>query len=124
MNSYRIVWEDEAKAREIELFADYACEAGVVEVRAIYARRVTFYDPESRKPIRTVAVHTSSGSDLLVRQYLAAREEAITTPRKFGSNWISAIPASPLRWPNSRRPIRSTPPPRQFAEAFFWGQQS
>lgn len=66
------------RKHEIELFADYACEAGVVEVRAIYARRVTFYDPESRKPIRTVAVHTSSGSDLLVRQYLAAREEAIT----------------------------------------------
>ena len=85
MSSYRIVWEDEAKAREIELFADYAYEAGVVEVRSVYARRVTFYDPESRKPVRVVAVHTRSGSELLLRQYLAAREEAITIAEEIRS---------------------------------------
>ena len=32
MHSYRIVWEDEAKAREVELFVHYRLDAGVVSV--------------------------------------------------------------------------------------------
>ena len=33
MHSYRIVWEDEAKAREIELFVHYRLDAGAVSIR-------------------------------------------------------------------------------------------
>src|SRR5262245_9748520 len=34
MHSYRIVWEDEAKAREVELFVHYRLDAGVVSIDA------------------------------------------------------------------------------------------
>lgn len=78
MHNYRIVWEDEAQAREIELFADYSVEAGVVEVQALRATRVTFYDADSKQVSRRLRVHTNAGSDLLAKQYLAAREEAMT----------------------------------------------
>ena len=37
MHSYRIVWEDEAKAREIELLVHYRLDAGVVSVQLVGA---------------------------------------------------------------------------------------
>ena len=78
MHTYRIVWEDEAQAREIELIADYSFEAGVVEVQALRATRVTFYNPEAKQASRSIRVQTQAGRDMLSRQYLAAREESTT----------------------------------------------
>jgi hypothetical protein len=74
MNAYRIVWEDEAKAREIELFVDYTLVSGVVQVGAIRPERVTFYNPETRQPLRSIAIHTRTGRRMLADQYLASRE--------------------------------------------------
>jgi hypothetical protein len=74
MHSYRIVWEDEAKAREIELFVHYRLDAGVVTVDEVRPTQVTLYNVEAKKPSRTVPVHTTTGRRLLADAYLASRE--------------------------------------------------
>jgi hypothetical protein len=76
MHSYRIVWEDEAKGREIELFVRYRLDAGVVSVDELRPTQVTLYDSESKQPSRTLPVHTPTGRRLLAEAYLATREAA------------------------------------------------
>jgi hypothetical protein len=78
MHSYRIVWEDEAKAREIEMFVDYALEAGVVAVREIRPMTVTLYDVDSKKPVRSLPVYSMTGRRLLAEAYLASRETELS----------------------------------------------
>lgn len=73
MRGYRIVWEDESKAREIELFVDYTLEDGAVQINGIRPQQVTFYCRQSRKPVRSIGIHTATGRRLLTEQYLAAR---------------------------------------------------
>ena len=74
MNAYRIVWEDEAKAREIVLMVDYALVAGVVSIESIRPTQITFYNPTTKSPARTLPVHTAAGRRLLEKQYLASRD--------------------------------------------------
>ena len=74
MNAYRIVWEDEAKAREIELFVDYTLVSGVVQVYAIRPAKVTFYSVDTKQPIRSIGVHTNTARRMLSKQYLATRD--------------------------------------------------
>jgi hypothetical protein len=74
MHTYRIVWEDEAKAREIELLVHYRLDAGVVTVDAVRPTQVTLYNRRSKKPLRTVPVHTATGRRLLTQAYLASRD--------------------------------------------------
>ena len=74
MHSYRIVWEDEAKAREIELFVHYRLDAGVVTIDQIRPMQVTVYNSSTRQPSRSVPVHTATGRRLLAAAYLASRE--------------------------------------------------
>ena len=78
MHSYRIVWEDEAKAREIEMFVDYVLEAGVVAVREIRPTTVTLYDADTKKAVRSLPVHTMTGRRLLADAYLSARETEVS----------------------------------------------
>lgn len=78
MKAYRIVWEDEAKAREVEIFVDYTLEAGLVQVEEVRPTKVTLYNSETKQPERTLPVHTPSGRALLSRAFLATRDEAIT----------------------------------------------
>ena len=74
MHSYRIVWEDEAKAREIEMFVHYRLEAGVVSIDAVRPQHVTLYNSSTKQPIRTLPVHTATARRLLAAAYLASRE--------------------------------------------------
>jgi len=74
MHSYRIVWEDEAKAREIELFVRYRLDAGVVSVDEVRPTQVTLYNKSTRQASRSVPVHTPTGRRLLAQAYLASRE--------------------------------------------------
>jgi hypothetical protein len=74
MHAYRIVWEDEPKAREIEILVYYTRESEQVEIDAIRPVRVTFYDATSGQPTRTLRVHTPTGRRLLADAYLASRE--------------------------------------------------
>ena len=74
MHSYRIVWEDEAKAREIELFVHYRLDAGLVTIDAVRPTQVTLYNRRTKKPLRTIPVYTETGRKLLTRAYLASRD--------------------------------------------------
>ncbi len=74
MHAYRIVWEDESKAREVEILVDYTLEAGIVTVEAVRPLNVTLYNPATGQPSRVLPVHTPTGRRLLTQAYLAARE--------------------------------------------------
>jgi hypothetical protein len=74
MHAYRIVWEDEAKAREIELFVHYRLDEGVVNIDAVQPTQVTLYCPAKKEPRRTLPVHTTTGRRLLAQAYLASRQ--------------------------------------------------
>jgi len=60
MKAYRIVWEDEAKAREVEIFVDYTLEAGLVQLEEVRPTKVTLYSSETKQPERALTVHTAS----------------------------------------------------------------
>ncbi len=74
MHSYRIVWEDEAKAREIELFVRYGLAAGIVSVHEVRPTAVTLYDKATKQPIRTLPIHTATARRLLAEIFLASRD--------------------------------------------------
>jgi hypothetical protein len=78
MHSYRIVWEDEAKAREIELMVHYRLDAGVVTVRDIRPTQVTLYNASTRQPTRSLPVHTATARRLLALAYVASRETDVS----------------------------------------------
>lgn len=78
MHAYRIVWEDEAKAREIELFVHYRLDAGLVQIDEVRPTQVTLYSAPTQQPIRTLRVHTATGRRLLAQSYLASRENEQT----------------------------------------------
>ena len=74
MHAYRIVWEDEPKAREIEILVHYRLDAGVVQIDAIKPTKVTLFADHTPHPTRVLPVHTATGRRLLAQAYLAARE--------------------------------------------------
>jgi len=74
MHAYRIVWEDEPKAREIEILVYYTRESEAVAIESIRPLRVTLYDRVSGQPSRELRVHTATGRRLLADAYLASRE--------------------------------------------------
>ena len=78
MHSYRIVWEDEAKAREIEVLVRYRLDAGVVIVNEIRPTQVTLYNASTKQASRSLPVHTSTGRRLLAEAYLASRETEVS----------------------------------------------
>ena len=75
MKAYRIVWEDEAKGREVEIIADYTLQAGLVQVEDIRPTQVTLYNTQTKQPTRTLRVHTATGRRLLRKAYFATLEE-------------------------------------------------
>ena len=74
MHAYRIVWEDEPKAREIEILVYYTREGDQVTALDVRPIRVTLYDRTTRQPTRQLRVHTPTGRRLLADAYLASRE--------------------------------------------------
>jgi hypothetical protein len=74
MHAYRIVWEDEPKAREIEILVYYTRDSDLVTVEDVRPIRVTLYDRTSGQPTRQLRVHTPTGRRLLADAYLASRE--------------------------------------------------
>lgn len=88
MKSYRIVWEDEANAREVELFVDYTMSEGIATVEAIRATKVTLYSAATKTVIRTLPVWTETGRRVLSSAYLAAREEAQTLAEEIAAQHL------------------------------------
>lgn len=78
MHAYRIVWEDEAKAREVEILVDYKLTAEAVTVEAIRPVQVTFFEGHTAQPTRSLPVHTPTGRRLLAQAYLASRDAGQT----------------------------------------------
>jgi hypothetical protein len=74
MHAYRIVWEDEPKAREIEILVYYTREGDQVTALDVRPIRVTLYDRTSGHATRELRVHTPTGRRLLADAYLASRE--------------------------------------------------
>jgi hypothetical protein len=69
MHQFRIVWEDETKAREVEVLVDYTVLGGLVQVGAIRPTKVTVYSA-AKKPARELPVWTATGRRLLRRSFL------------------------------------------------------
>ena len=74
MHAYRILWEDAAKGREIELFVRYRLDDGGVNVGEVRPTQVTLYNAHSKRPARTIPVHTPTGRKLLAQAYLTSRQ--------------------------------------------------
>lgn len=78
MFAYRIVWEDELNAREVEILVDYTSEAGLVHIEAIRPTKVTLYDAARREVARVLDVYTETGRRVLTRAYLTSRDSLQT----------------------------------------------
>ena len=79
MHSYRIVWEDEAKAREIEVLVRYRLDAGVVTVNEIRPTQVTLYNVASkRRQPRACRFIPPGVVSCLAEAYLASRETEVS----------------------------------------------
>ena len=78
MKAYIVVWEDEAKAREVELYVDYTASEEGVQVVAVRPTSITFYDIETKRPSRTIGVHTKTARRILTRDYLASRDNGLS----------------------------------------------
>jgi hypothetical protein len=78
MHAYRIVWEDEPKAREIEIVVNYRLDAGVVQIDGINPTKVTLFADHTPQPTRVLPVHTPAGRRLLADAYLASRDAALS----------------------------------------------
>jgi hypothetical protein len=70
MHHFRIVWEDESKAREVEIMVDYTVLGGLAQVGAIRPTKVTLYDAATKKVARELPVWTATGRRLLRRSFL------------------------------------------------------
>ena len=73
MKAYRIVWEDAANARDVELHVHYRVDGGSVEIDAIRPTQVTLYCRQTEQVKRSLPVHTETGRRLLAQAFLAAR---------------------------------------------------
>lgn len=69
MHQFRMVWEDAAKAREVEVLVDYMLLGGLVQVGAIRPVKVTVKHPRT-KQTRELPVWTATGRRLLRRAFL------------------------------------------------------
>ena len=78
MHAYRIVWEDEVKAREVEIFVDYTINSGLVQIESVRPTKVTLYDRVSKSVARELKVWTDTGRNLLARAYHASRDGIIS----------------------------------------------
>jgi hypothetical protein len=76
MKAYRIVWEDAANARDVELQVAYRLDGGEVSIESIRPTQVTLYCRQTEQVKRSLPVHTETGRRLLAKAFLAARDEA------------------------------------------------
>ncbi|MEX0642001.1 MAG: hypothetical protein WD468_04835 [Pirellulales bacterium] len=72
MKTFQATWEDEETSRQVELVVNYQLDRSRVEINGVTPTRVTFLCPTSKKPLRTVGVHTNSGRRMLVKQAIEA----------------------------------------------------
>ena len=73
MKAYRIVWEDAANARDVELHVAYRLDGGNVSIEDVRPTQVTLYCRQTDAVKRSLPVHTETGRRLLAQAFLAAR---------------------------------------------------
>jgi hypothetical protein len=67
MLSFTTNWEDEESNRILELAVECHVSGEAVEVRKVTPKNVTFVDPSSNEPLRSIGVHTNGGRQLLTK---------------------------------------------------------
>ena len=85
MHHFRIVWEDEAKAREVEVLVDYSLLGDMVQIGAIRPTRVTLYSKTTKPVARELPVWTATGRRLLRRAFLKNHMGYVSLQREIQS---------------------------------------
>jgi len=67
MMSFTTNWEDEESNRILELAVECQVGGESVEVRTVTPKTVTFVDPATSEPVRSIGVHTDGGRRLLTK---------------------------------------------------------
>jgi hypothetical protein len=67
MMSFTTNWEDEESNRILELAVQCRVDGQSVQIREVTPQRVTFVDPATSEPLRSIGVHTTSGREHLIR---------------------------------------------------------
>lgn len=97
MHAYRIVWEDEPKAREVEILVHYRLDAGLVQIDTVNPTKVTLFGEHTPEPTRVLPVHTAAGRKHLAQAYLASRaaeqtlEEEILAAHALRDDGVAAV---------------------------------
>ncbi|QDU30880.1 hypothetical protein ETAA8_60290 [Anatilimnocola aggregata] len=87
VHHFRIVCEDVAKARQVEVLVDYTVLGGLVQVGAIRPTKVTLYDVATNKIARELPVWTSTGRRLLRRSFLKNRSGFVALQHEIQSHF-------------------------------------
>lgn len=78
MFTYRVMWNDAAKRRDVEVRIAYAAEGDVIRVLDIVPTTVFLYEVDGESVFKELPVHTDTGRRVLARAYLACRDNAIS----------------------------------------------
>jgi len=65
-------WADETNNRHVSVDVEFTRTNNAVEITSVTPKQVTFLCPESNSPLRSVAVWTDKGRELLAKQLHAA----------------------------------------------------
>lgn len=74
MFTYRVMWNDAPKCRDVELRISYTIRDEKVLVLEILPTMVFVYEVEGESVFKELPVHTETGRRLLARAYLAGRD--------------------------------------------------
>ena len=69
MQCHTASWEDEENNRIVWLSVQYTIDGQEVAIESVTPRSVTFIDPATKKPTRSIKVWTDAGRKLLLKQY-------------------------------------------------------
>jgi len=70
MQCHQACWEDDENNRKVELLVEYRVEDGRPSVEKVTPQSVTFLNPSTKQPTRTVRVWTETGRKILTRSYI------------------------------------------------------
>ena len=75
MSMTTATWEDEENNRSIEMLVEW--EGGQPVAETVTPQTVTFLDPVTKQPTRTIGVRTDAGRRLLAKLYVARGAELL-----------------------------------------------
>lgn len=78
MFTYRVMWNDAAKRRDVEVRVAYAAEGEVIRVLDVVPSNVLLYEVDGESVFKEMPVHTATGRRVLARAFLAGRDQSVT----------------------------------------------